>query len=306
MVILNQKGFSIAQVLIASGIALAISLGSFQLILNSQNSEQSLQSTLGKINLQQDIQRITSEEAVCTSKLSIDPSDKNLNSGSAKLFIETGGVNVSLNDKEAASLYSLSNVEILYENITLVDTLLSGNLLYHGIVKVNSDKKSNLMGGKQNNVIEVGELMVEVDSSLNLQSCYSEISVAGSCQNMGGTYDSSATPKCVVPPACPSGQILVSQGENKPGKCQNPPIKIVRVPTPPMKTTSTPSKKACDVNPDICQVYIDNLGKYPDLEGIQYWNAYAVGNQYQPGMDISTVKGMILDTAKHYGVPVKE
>src|SRR5690606_28179312 len=107
-----------------------------------------------KIHLQQDIQRITSEQKVCIEKVSFDPANANLSSGSAKLQVEINGADITQNNSQASSLYNLSNVEVLFENVKQIDTLPNGNFLFLGEVIISSDKKHNLIGGKQNNDIE--------------------------------------------------------------------------------------------------------------------------------------------------------
>lgn len=286
---------SIVQVLLSSSLAVIIALGGMQLILQSKKSEDSLRASLGKINLQQDLKRIISEETICTQKMNFDPNNADISTGSAKLFLNLNGTNISTDNEQAKSLYNLSNVEILYTDIQHVDTLPNGNDLYEGKVSIASDKKSMTFGGLQNNTIEAGELMVEVDSSLNFQSCYSELSVAGNCSLMGGTYDPNSKPKCVVPPACPEGQILVSQGQNKPGKCQDPPVKVVRVPMH-IKVSKKAKEDPCSVNKDICNMYVKELGRQPDEYGIEYWNATHHGSKDTPPVSLSDIQSHIYNS----------
>lgn len=286
--------------------------------------QKSFSSNLGKLNLNRDLVLVMQDKKTCTSKIKLHSADKNILSSDAKIDFELNGHLIGSDDNAAKNLYDLSNIEIKLNDTTLIESIpLTTNKLYKTNVSVSSDRSQNGPGGKKLKDLEIGTLFLEVDSSKNIVSCFSDLSIEGSCRQMGGFYSATSDPACSVPPACPSGQILVSEGAGKPGTCQNPPKKVeyVYIETPVTTTTTTtvasntttntntntvsqapsttPAQDPCAVNPTICGYYKEVLGRAPDLAGIQYWNAVSIGNKYDaPAMSYDQIKQAIINSGE--------
>lgn len=301
--VFNQNGFSMVNVLVAAGLAGMVSLGSMTLVSTAKNLEQSTASSFGKINLQQDTRRIFSDKTVCSQKIRLDPSD-NINDGTSKIFVTISGTEIGKDSNAARNLYGLTNVFFHLNNIVLIEPIPgSPNRLFKGNISIESSKKSDVMGGKANKVTDMGALMFEVNGSGQLASCFSDISVEGSCRLMGGVYRPNQDPACAVPPACPSGQILVSRGPSEPGHCEVPPVRVEYVTNTVYASgggggTTSPSSDMCATNPAICTAYREILGREPDKEGFEYWNAVNLGNKYDPGESLDTIRKEIANSAE--------
>ncbi|CAE77909.1 DUF4214 domain-containing protein [Bdellovibrio bacteriovorus] len=307
----NQKGFSMANVLIAAGLAGLVSVGSMALVSTAKNLEQSASSSFGKINLQQDARRIFSDKTVCSQKIKLDPAD-NIHDGRSKLFVTIGGTEIGKDPNAARNLYGLTDVVFSLDGITLIEPIPgSPNRLFKGQLSFQSSKKGDLVGGKTNKSTDMGSLLFEVNASNQMASCFSDISVEGSCRMMGGVYRPTSDPACSVPPACPTGQILVSRGPNQPGNCEVPPVRVEYVTQTVYVASSGGSGSGgggsgngssggsgnmCATNPAICTAYREILGREPDKEGFEYWNAVNKGNKYDPGESLQTIRNEIANS----------
>ncbi|MDG0815326.1 PulJ/GspJ family protein [Bdellovibrio svalbardensis] len=301
----NQQGFSLVNVLIAAGLAGMVSVGSMALVSVAKNLEQSVASSFGKINLQQDARRILSDKAVCSQKIKLDPVDS-ITDGSSKIFVVINGTEIGKDANAARDLYGLTDVTLNLNNISLIEPIPgSPNRLFKGQLSIQSSKKGELIGGKTNKATDMGALMFEVDASNRMTSCFSDISVEGSCRLMGGVFNPTRDPACSVPPACPTGQILVSQGPNKPGHCEVPPVRVEYVTQTVYVASGSGSggptvakNDMCATNPAVCTAYRDILGREPDKEGFEYWNAVNKGNQYDPGNSIESIRREIANSTE--------
>lgn len=313
----NSKGYTLLMVLLSMGVFSISAIAVLTLTNQSSTAQKSFSSNLGKLNLNRDLALVMQDKKTCTSKIRQHPTAKsnNILSKNAQIDFELNGHIIGSDDTAARNLYDLSNIEIKLDNTTLVEPIpFTTNKLYKTNVSVSSDRSQMGPGGKKLKDFEIGTLFLELDNSKNIVSCFSDLSIEGSCRQMGGYYSATSDPTCSVPPACPSGQILVSEGAGKPGTCQNPPIRVeyvyVETPsTPTVVATNTttnntnqaaaPAQDACAVNPTICGYYKEVLGREPDLAGIQYWNAVSIGNKYDaPPMSLEQIKQAISNSGE--------
>ncbi len=227
---LNQTGSSLVSVLVAAGLAAVVTAGTSSMILNSRSSFESNKSSVGKLNLQQDLQSIFSDSAVCGSKLKINDIGR-LTSGSLQLNVLINEKKIGIDSSAARSLYNLDNVKLNFKNVRQIGTEPStGFKIYEGEVYLNSEKKMAVVGGKSLHEIFVGPLAITLNNSQQVVSCASHVLTAMNpmdlCTQVGGAYNNT-TGSCIVAPQCPSGQLMVSNGPGKPGTCQAPPVQII-------------------------------------------------------------------------------
>lgn len=197
---MNNKGFSIVEVLVAVGIAFIIFAGIMSLQSSTALMNKEISRDISYSQLISEVQLILKTPETCTDSLKntdINQSVKihRLGTSQGQVMIEKDMIYEGwrINDITFEDVFDLPTAGEKVATLRLDMTKQGGNAI---------QKTQDYL------------VKLKVDGANLVQNCFVESTANDICISMGGTYDVSADPKCNLPAskadmgACPDGQVM--------------------------------------------------------------------------------------------------
>ncbi|MCH2535432.1 MAG: Hint domain-containing protein [Bdellovibrionales bacterium] len=213
----NQKGFSLVQVLIASGLVAVVSLGVAQLMVDSARIAKANKNNIDQTMVYSSITKTISKEGACKTALA-----GNVFKDNPKL---DQPVTLTMPDGTVyKSGQKIDNTDLKIKKLYLKKFSgpqpgpSTGTQIYLTELYTQLEATgANIIGGNLYSEQKVGAFYVTTNASNVIQECNSETSVAYLCDKMGGIHNAS-TNDCEIKPD-PKEVCNVVGGTFKSGKC---------------------------------------------------------------------------------------
>jgi competence protein ComGC len=224
----TEQGFSLVMTMIAIAIIGVISMALTALFSSLNAQSKHMNSVTGARALISTIQGFIAYPNLCIANL--DPSTTSFNATAAAsttgipLSIQMGSGATGAKVEAGSSLFSYDvDVESLtYRNAALAgaDPTIAGNKLYSGELVIKLRKSGivgSVAGGNEMHERGVGTFVVSVNPSNVITGCYALADARQACNEVGGVYNDSTTPKCKLPYPCAGVPNSMFMGYNTSG-----------------------------------------------------------------------------------------
>lgn len=203
-IIRKNNGFSLIQVVVASGIVSIISLVVAQMIIDSNKAVKSAQDKIDQLVTYSIIRDSIARESSCKTAMA----------GNTFIGNKTGvsqDISLTMSDGTVFKKNSkIPNTNLKFKSLTLTPLSLGvsgtapNTTFYLSELWAQTQAISNNVGGSLYKKKRVGAFYVTVDDKNKIVNCSSETSIASLCKHIkGGVYNSSTT-ECTISTSPPS------------------------------------------------------------------------------------------------------